>query len=102
MSAHRQLFPPEPLASKGPRTWVIVTWFVVAAVVSAIAEYLLEPVAQATPVRTPEVVVFPLEPIDGQRLAAIRAEAFRAGLAEGLQQGGCTAGAPLSLPVAQR
>jgi hypothetical protein len=52
----------------------------------------------ATPIPTPDVRAFPLEPLDGQRLADIRVEAFRAGMATALQDG-CVPG-PLATPIA--
>lgn len=70
------------------------------ALVVTLPLWLQRTTAEVAPVRTPTVHVFPLEPIDGRQLAEIRAEAFRAGLDEGLRQSGCTAA--LSLPIAAR
>lgn len=55
-----------------------------------------------TPVRSPIVQVYALPPmdVDEQRVAVLRAEAFRAGLQEGLAQQGCRP--TLSYPITTR
>lgn len=98
MSAYRINFTPEPLPRTRRRPLIargrlvialtLATWLLV-----AVLMHIDRPAALATPVRSPDVQVFPLEPIDSPRLAQIRVEAFRAGYATAQQQAGCTTAA---------
>ncbi len=97
MSAYRINFIPEPLPRTGRRPLAtgatvvgltLVMWGLV-----GLLMHVDQPAALATPVRTPDVQVFPLEPIDSPRLAQLRAEAFRAGYATARQQAGCATAA---------
>jgi hypothetical protein len=103
MNAHRIFCIPEPQRRRF--TWrAVLAPIAVAAVLGAIILGVSRGAPAhgpaAPPLRTPDVLAFPVEPVDGQRLAQIRAEAFRAGLAEGLQQ---SCGVPvLDRPVAAR
>jgi hypothetical protein len=105
MSPHRYTpaIPPAPRPERHQRAepFTIALLFFTFAGAGALSLVWDEP-AIAKPVHSPNVVVFPLEAVDGQRLAEIRAEAFGAGLAEGLAQGVCNTAATLSHPVAQR
>lgn len=102
MNAYRVNYTPEPLprrAGRGPliaRAGIVAltlaTWMLVAVLMRT-----GEP-AVITPVRTPDVQVFPVDAIDGPLLAQIRIEAFRAGYASAMQDG---CGAGLSAPIAQ-
>jgi hypothetical protein len=94
MSAHRQNFTPAP--ARTDRTQVRLALI---AVLGSAAVWLAIATCQLLAWPTADVQVVPMEPIDSERLAQIRAEAFRAGY-ESAAQAGCSRQG-LSLPIAQ-
>lgn len=102
MSAHRQNYTPAP--QPRPRhTWrgILAAFSVAAtlAIITIAASQGAEQMGPAPrPVLTFEAVPTALAPIDGQTLAQIRVESFRAGY-ENAVQDGCTPG--LTVPIAQ-
>jgi hypothetical protein len=103
-NAHRQHYKPEAeQAPSNALTLVAVMMLAACGTIGMGAFFALmlhggAPIV--TPVRTPDVQVFPVEPIDRVRVQEIRTEAFSAGLQEGLSQACGTS--PLSAPIASR
>jgi len=106
MSTHRINFTPEPLRKRTGRSPLIAgaafvgltlfTWGLV-----GLLMHIGQPAAVATPVRTPDVQIFPIEPHDSPRLAQIRIEAFRAGY-ESAAQDGCRPALAMPITGVQR
>lgn len=102
MSAHRTHYALDPARRHTWRsTLAAIAIAAVLAVVTVVASQGGESVGPAvpTPVRTPDVQIYPLEPLDAPRLADLRIEAFRAGYRSALHDG-CRLPA-LATPIAE-
>lgn len=108
MSAHRWNYRPEPIEAPSvgpeqPGLPALVALIGLALAIGLLCALVLytgaPPAAVATPVRTPDVQIYPLEPLDAPRLADLRIEAFRAGYRSALHDG-CRLPA-LATPIAE-
>jgi hypothetical protein len=90
MSAHRTYYYPERIRRR--HTWrstiaAIAVAAVLGTIVVAVSHGAESMGPVASPVRAFEAVPTPLAPMDGQTLATIRVESFRAGYDTALQDG---------------
>lgn len=92
MSAHRIHYTPERVASNDGRTLALIALlgfatFAIGLVIALILHGGAPVRVVTTPIRTPDVQILPLEPIDSDRLVQLRVEAFRAGYQSAVQTG---------------